>query len=115
MPDRHPIEIPVGAVFLSYASQDSKEAELICTALRAAGIEVWFNQSELRGGDAWDQSIRKQRMLRRPPAMHPKRENLKSTGGDVSTRTDFITGGIGTGVISKLYFRLFFDFSSKCR
>jgi hypothetical protein len=28
--------------------------------LRAAGIEVWFDQSELRGGDAWDQSIRKQ-------------------------------------------------------
>jgi TolB-like protein/Flp pilus assembly protein TadD len=28
--------------------------------LRAAGIEVWFDQSELRGGDAWDASIRKQ-------------------------------------------------------
>ena len=24
------------------------------------GIEVWFDQSELRGGDAWDQSIRRQ-------------------------------------------------------
>ncbi|MBL8513293.1 MAG: TIR domain-containing protein, partial [Betaproteobacteria bacterium] len=24
------------------------------------GLEVWFDQSELRGGDAWDQSIRKQ-------------------------------------------------------
>ena len=32
----------------------------ICEALRAAGIEVWFDQSELRGGDAWDQMIRKQ-------------------------------------------------------
>ena len=32
----------------------------ICEALRAAGIEVWFDQSELRGGDAWDASIRKQ-------------------------------------------------------
>ena len=29
-------------------------------ALRAAGLEVWFDQSELRGGDAWDQSIKKQ-------------------------------------------------------
>ena len=29
-------------------------------ALRAAGIEVWFDQSELRGGDAWDQKIRRQ-------------------------------------------------------
>jgi len=49
---------PVGAVFLSYASQDAEAAKRICDALRAAGIEVWFDQSELRGGDAWDRSIR---------------------------------------------------------
>ncbi len=48
------------AVFLSYASQDARAAELPCQALRAAGIEVWFDRSELRGGDAWDTSIRKQ-------------------------------------------------------
>ncbi len=48
------------AVFLSYASQDAAAAQRICEALRAAGIEVWFDQSELRGGDAWDSSIRKQ-------------------------------------------------------
>ncbi len=48
------------AVFLSYASQDAQAAQRICEALRAAGIEVWFDQSELRGGDAWDASIRKQ-------------------------------------------------------
>lgn len=47
-------------MFLSYASQDSEAARRICEALRAAGIEVWFDQSELRGGDAWDQSIRRQ-------------------------------------------------------
>jgi len=47
-------------VFISYASQDAKAAKRICDALRAAGIEVWFDQSELRGGDAWDQSIRRQ-------------------------------------------------------
>jgi TolB-like protein len=47
-------------VFLSYASQDAQAAQRICEALRAAGIEVWFDQSELRGGDAWDQSIRRQ-------------------------------------------------------
>jgi TolB-like protein/Tfp pilus assembly protein PilF len=51
---------PVGTVFLSYASQDVEAARRICDALRAAGMEVWFDQSELRGGDAWDQSIRKQ-------------------------------------------------------
>jgi TolB-like protein len=48
------------AVFISYASQDAEAAGRLCEALRAAGIEVWFDQSELRGGDAWDQSIRKQ-------------------------------------------------------
>ncbi len=48
------------AVFLSYASQDSEAAKRIADALRAAGVEVWFDQSELRGGDAWDQSIRRQ-------------------------------------------------------
>jgi TolB-like protein/Tfp pilus assembly protein PilF len=47
------------AVFLSYASQDAEAAQKICEALRAAGIEVFLDQSELRGGDAWDQSIRK--------------------------------------------------------
>jgi TolB-like protein/Tfp pilus assembly protein PilF len=51
---------PSHAVFLSYASQDAQAAQRICEALRAAGIEVWFDQSELRGGDAWDHSIRRQ-------------------------------------------------------
>jgi TolB-like protein len=48
------------AVFLSYASEDAQAAQRICAALRAAGIEVWLDQSELRGGDAWDSAIRKQ-------------------------------------------------------
>src|SRR6266436_444021 len=48
------------AVFLSYAAEDAKAAQRICAALRAASIEVWFDQSELRGGDAWDAAIRKQ-------------------------------------------------------
>jgi TolB-like protein/tetratricopeptide (TPR) repeat protein len=48
------------AVFLSYASQDAEAAYRICNTLRAAGIEVWFDQSELRGGDAWDAAIRRQ-------------------------------------------------------
>jgi TolB-like protein/lipoprotein NlpI len=50
---------PSKAVFLSYASQDAEAARLICEALRSAGIEVWFDQSELRGGDVWDRQIRK--------------------------------------------------------
>jgi TolB-like protein/tetratricopeptide (TPR) repeat protein len=48
------------AVFLSYASQDAEAARRVGAALRAAGIEVWLDQSELRGGDAWDQKIRQQ-------------------------------------------------------
>lgn len=51
---------PSQAVFLSYASQDVDAARRIHDALRAAGIEVWFDQSELRGGDAWDAEIRRQ-------------------------------------------------------
>ncbi len=51
--------MPAGAVFLSYASEDAA-AERIATALRSAGIEVWFDRVELRGGDAWDRQIRKQ-------------------------------------------------------
>jgi TolB-like protein/Tfp pilus assembly protein PilF len=43
---------------LSYASQDAEAAQRICEALRAAGVEVFLDQSELRGGDAWDQKIR---------------------------------------------------------
>ena len=51
---------PGTAVFLSYASQDAEAAQQICEALRAAGIEVFLDQSELRGGDVWDQKIRRQ-------------------------------------------------------
>jgi TolB-like protein/Flp pilus assembly protein TadD len=32
----------------------------IAEALRASGVEVWFDQNELVGGDAWDQKIRGQ-------------------------------------------------------
>lgn len=49
-----------GAVFLSYASEDSDAAAGIAGALKAANIQVWFDRSALRGGDAWDASIRQQ-------------------------------------------------------
>ena len=48
------------AVFLSYAREDTEPAKRIADALRAFGVEVWFDQSELRGGDAWDSKIKKQ-------------------------------------------------------
>jgi hypothetical protein len=48
------------AVFISYAREDTAAAQRIADALRAFGVEVWLDQSELRGGDAWDASIRQQ-------------------------------------------------------
>ena len=48
------------AVFLSYASEDAEAAAHIAQALCDAGVEVWFDKSELRGGDAWDRMIRRQ-------------------------------------------------------
>ena len=49
------------AVFLSYASQDSEAARRIAEALRAAEIEVWFDQEGgLEHGDEWDAKIRGQ-------------------------------------------------------
>ena len=60
-----------GAVFLSYASEDADAAARICEALRAAGVEVWFDRSELRGGDAWDLQIKKQARTRHRAAAFP--------------------------------------------
>ena len=51
---------PNSAVFLSYASQDAEDATRICEALRAVGVDVWLDQTALRGGDAWDSQIKKQ-------------------------------------------------------
>jgi len=49
----------IAAVFLSYARQDTDAARRIAEALRSQGVEVWFDQNELRGGDAWDAKIKK--------------------------------------------------------
>src|ERR1700722_2764094 len=51
---------PAGAVFLSYAREDAAAAGRIADALRGFGVEVWLDQNELRGGDAWDSKIRRQ-------------------------------------------------------
>lgn len=48
------------AVFLSYAHEDAEPVRRIADALRAFGVEVWFDQNELRGGDSWDAKIRTQ-------------------------------------------------------
>jgi hypothetical protein len=47
-------------LFLSYASQDRAAAIGLRDAIAALGIDVWYDESELGGGEAWDQKIRKQ-------------------------------------------------------
>lgn len=47
------------AVFLSYAREDADSARRIAAAWRASGMEVWFDENELRGGEAWDAKIRR--------------------------------------------------------
>ncbi|MBI5766854.1 MAG: response regulator [Verrucomicrobia bacterium] len=60
IPPFRPASVPAHAVFLSYASQDLAAARRIGEALRAAGVEVWLDQSALRGGEVWDATIRRQ-------------------------------------------------------
>jgi hypothetical protein len=48
------VSVPAGAAFLSWASEDSEAARLIAESLKAAGIGVWFDLSELRDGNARD-------------------------------------------------------------
>jgi TolB-like protein/tetratricopeptide (TPR) repeat protein len=47
-----------GTVFLSYASEDAEAAQALAHAMKSAGIDVWLDSRELRGGEAWDASIR---------------------------------------------------------
>jgi TolB-like protein len=51
---------PPPSVFLSYAAEDRQAARAIRDALPALGLEVWYDESGLDGGDAWDQKIRRQ-------------------------------------------------------
>lgn len=48
------------SVFISYASEDRTAARRLRDYLSAAGLEVWYDENELGGGDAWDQKIRRQ-------------------------------------------------------
>lgn len=46
-----------GAVFISYSRQDGEAAERLAGALKAAGVEVWFDRNDLQAGDAWAHAI----------------------------------------------------------
>ena len=52
-------EMKPGAIFLSYASQDAASVKLIRDVLDQAGLEVWFDQRGLEGGDDFDKEIRR--------------------------------------------------------
>jgi len=89
------------AIFLSYSAQDEEAARRICSALRAAGLDVWFDQSELRGGDAWDASIRRQikdcalfvPLNARPPKPSKTRTTYTDPGWASSTRWTVVAVG----------------------
>lgn len=51
---------PPPTVFLSYTSEDRQAVQNLRDALPACGLEVWYDESGLSGGDAWDQKIRRQ-------------------------------------------------------
>jgi len=48
------------SVFTSYASADQEAARALTETLTKAGLDVWLDQEELAGGEAWDAKIRHQ-------------------------------------------------------
>lgn len=58
-PDTAP-STPKPTLFLSYASEDREAARHLRDTLAAAGLDVWYDENELGGGDAWDAKIRRQ-------------------------------------------------------
>lgn len=52
--------VPSPSIFLSYASEDRAAARALRETLTKAGLEVWLDEEELAGGDAWDAKIRQQ-------------------------------------------------------
>lgn len=49
----------VGAVFISYASENVEEARRLAEGLRAARMDVWFDKEQLQAGDRWAGSIQR--------------------------------------------------------
>jgi hypothetical protein len=54
------VQPPLPSVFLSYASADRAAARLLRDCLAEAGLDVWLDEEELAGGEAWDAKIRNQ-------------------------------------------------------
>jgi len=58
--DAHDTTPPLPSVFISYASADRAAARLLRDGLAGAGLDVWLDEEELAGGEAWDAKIRNQ-------------------------------------------------------
>jgi len=54
-----PPQTEVGAVFLSYASENRPAAEKIKNALEAAGVDVFFDKEDLKAGDLWEAKLQR--------------------------------------------------------
>jgi hypothetical protein len=55
-----PPDAPRPSIFLSYASEDRQAVQAVRDALPNLGLDVWYDESALGGGEAWDQKIRRQ-------------------------------------------------------
>jgi hypothetical protein len=49
--------MPAGGIFVSYASEDRAAAQAIVDALRARGLQAWYDRDELKAGDRWKPKI----------------------------------------------------------
>jgi TolB-like protein len=56
----HAAPPPRHSVFMSYASADRACARALRDTLEQAGLDVWLDEEELGGGEAWDAKIRNQ-------------------------------------------------------
>ena len=50
-------EIPKQAVFLSYAREDLEAVKRLKSALERAGLLVWFDMEQIKGGQDWERRI----------------------------------------------------------
>jgi hypothetical protein len=53
-----PEDMALNSVFISYASEDRAAAAVLAETLHTAGIDIWFDRNELRGGDRYAAKIR---------------------------------------------------------
>jgi hypothetical protein len=52
-----PDDMRKGSIFVSYTSEDRAAAAAIAKTLDGAGLDVWYDRNELRGGDRYDEKI----------------------------------------------------------